>query len=190
MDCHAGTLMLQEGLTQPEMGGKVMAIFLSPSLRRQVRCVRDEDSATYRSCAFVGNCAALALGTQSGEVRLHDTLSGDLIDSWDAHEAPVYQLRVGASLSLLEDWCPQGFMVEQDACCQPGSQWRCRQPTRCPSLCKTCGPFHLQRSPGAHADRHAGCGRVRGRRPATTGVLASKPQAWMHNLRGGAPALK
>ena len=102
MDCHAGTLKCWgRGLLSPGMGGNVMAIFLSPSLRRQVRCVRDEDSATYRSCTFVGNCAALALGTHSGEVRLHDTLSGDLIDSWDAHEAPVYQLRVGPSLSLL-----------------------------------------------------------------------------------------
>jgi hypothetical protein len=65
---------------------------------RQVRCIRDEEAATYRSCAFVGNFAALALGTHSGEIRLHDTLSGDLIDTLDAHEAPVYQLRVSAAI--------------------------------------------------------------------------------------------
>ena len=63
-----------------------------------MRCIRDEEAATYRSCAFVGNFAALALGTHSGEVRLHDTLSGDLIDTLDAHESPVYQLRVSMAL--------------------------------------------------------------------------------------------
>lgn len=63
-----------------------------------MRCIRDEEAATYRSCAFVGNFAALALGTHSGEVRLHDTLSGDLIDTLDAHESPVYQLRVSTAL--------------------------------------------------------------------------------------------
>ena len=63
-----------------------------------MRCVRDEDSATYRSCAFAGNFAALALGTHSGEVRLHDTLSGDLIDTLDAHESPVYQLQASRRL--------------------------------------------------------------------------------------------
>ncbi len=67
---------------------------------RQVRCVRDEDSATYRSCAFAGNFAALALGTHSGEIRLHDTLSGDAIDTIEAHESPVYQLRVGCHVQL------------------------------------------------------------------------------------------
>ena len=66
---------------------------------RQVRCVRDEDSATYRSCAFAGNFAALALGTHSGELRLHDTFSGDLIDSIDAHASPVYQLKVRCRLA-------------------------------------------------------------------------------------------
>ena len=60
-----------------------------------VRSVRDEDSAVYRSCAFLGNFAALALGTHSGEIRIHDTLSGDLIDTIDAHDTPAYQLRVG-----------------------------------------------------------------------------------------------
>ena len=64
--------------------------------------MRDEDSATYRSCAFVGNFAAMALGTHSGEVRLHDTLSGDLIDTIDAHESPVYQLRVSATSCSLQ----------------------------------------------------------------------------------------
>ena len=61
---------------------------------RHVRSVRDEDSAVYRSCAFLGNFAALALGSHSGEVRIHDTLSGDLIDTLDAHDTPAYQLRV------------------------------------------------------------------------------------------------
>ena len=56
--------------------------------------MRDEDSATYRSCAFAGNFAAMALGTHSGEIRLHDTLSGDAIDVIEAHESPVYQLQV------------------------------------------------------------------------------------------------
>ena len=68
--------------------------------RRQVRCVRDEDSATYRSCAFAGNFAAMALGTHSGEIRLHDTLSGDAIDTIEAHESPVYQLRVCCHIQL------------------------------------------------------------------------------------------
>ena len=72
-----------------------LSAFLTAVLHhRQVRCVRDEDSATYRSCAFARNFAAMALGTHSGEVRLHDTLSGDLIDTIDAHESPVYQLQV------------------------------------------------------------------------------------------------
>lgn len=57
--------------------------------------MRDEDSAVYRSCVFLGNFAALALGTHSGEIRIHDTLSGDLIDTIDAHDTPAYQLRVG-----------------------------------------------------------------------------------------------
>jgi hypothetical protein len=61
---------------------------------RHVRSVRDEDAAVYRSCTFLGNFAALALGTHSGEIRLHDTLSGDLIDTIDAHDTPAYQLRV------------------------------------------------------------------------------------------------
>ena len=61
---------------------------------RHVRSVRDEESAVYRSCAFLGNFAALALGSHSGEVRIHDTLSGDLIDTLDAHDSPAYQLRV------------------------------------------------------------------------------------------------
>lgn len=44
----------------------------------------------------------MALGTHSGEVRLHDTLSGDLIDTIDAHESPVYQLRVSATSCSLQ----------------------------------------------------------------------------------------
>ena len=76
-----------------------------PMLCRQVRCVRDEDSATYRSCAFAGNFAAMALGTHSGEIRLHDTLSGDIIDTIEAHESPVYQLRVRhLSLPFSTQW--------------------------------------------------------------------------------------
>ena len=59
-----------------------------------MRSVRDEDSAVYRSCAFLGDFAALALGSHSGEIRIHDTLSGDLIDTLDAHDTPAYQLRV------------------------------------------------------------------------------------------------
>lgn len=64
---------------------------------RHIRSVRDEESAVYRSCTFLGNFAALALGTHSGEVRIHDTLSGDLIDTLDAHDTPAYQLRVSVS---------------------------------------------------------------------------------------------
>ena len=80
---------------------------------RQVRCVRDEDSATYRSCAFAGNFAALALGTHSGELRLHDTFSGDLIDSIDAHVSPVYQLRVCCRGSVLLTPCSLSLAVRQ-----------------------------------------------------------------------------
>ena len=100
--------------------------------------MRDEDSATYRSCAFVGNFAAMALGTHSGEVRLHDTLSGEVIDAWDAHEAPVYQLRVGASLSLLE--APRSLAVSSVAPQAPQNlllnlqhQWRTSSPIPKPS---------------------------------------------------------
>lgn len=67
--------------------------------------MRDEDSATYRSCAFAGNFAAMALGTHSGEIRLHDSLSGDLIDIIEAHESPVYQLRVGCRVPVAPRPC-------------------------------------------------------------------------------------
>lgn len=88
---------------------------------RHVRSVRDEDSAVYRSCTFLGDFAALALGTHSGEVRLHDTLSGDLIDTFDAHDTPVYQLRVrplSQSNCHLKRWaCHLVRAIKLSSCC-------------------------------------------------------------------------
>ena len=77
--------------------------------------MRDEDSATYRSCAFAGNFAAIALGTHSGEIRLHDTLSGDAIDTIQAHESPVYQLRVCCRGSVELTPCSLSLAVSQAA---------------------------------------------------------------------------
>ncbi|BDA44801.1 probable DDB1- and CUL4-associated factor 1 [Coccomyxa sp. Obi] len=97
--------LLRRSVTDPHggWGGRRQDRHFIYSRFRHLRSVRDEDSAVYRSCAFLGNFAALALGTHSGEIRIHDTLSGDLIDTIDAHDTPAYQLRVfeGSGRSLL-----------------------------------------------------------------------------------------
>ena len=141
--------------------------------------MRDEDAATYRSCAFVGNFAALALGTHSGEVRLHDTLSGDVIDTWDAHEAPVYQLRVGRLFQ------PPGGLGLLGLCGRTRhlpSAWllaAASTPHYAPYRANLVA--HLISSHSLQTGAR-GYGHMRGRRPATIGLLACKPQAWMHIL--------
>ena len=60
---------------------------------RHMRTLKDD--ASFTACSFMGNCQQLVVSTDSGDLRILDTFSGDVVDYFDshAHSSAVHSLR-------------------------------------------------------------------------------------------------
>merc|ERR1719262_1044073 len=61
---------------------------------RHMRTCKD-DASCFTACSFLGTCQQLVVGTDSGDLRVLDTFSGEAVDYFDshAHSSAIHSLR-------------------------------------------------------------------------------------------------
>jgi HIV-1 Vpr-binding protein len=75
---------------------------------RHMRTFKDLNDTSLTACSFMGNSQQLVVSTDSGEIRVLDTFSGEIVDYFDshAHSSAIHSLRT---------WQPRG-----------GAGWPCK----------------------------------------------------------------